>query len=251
MTQGHQSLSEKEKQTLRLLLAGHDAKSMARHLGLSVHTINERLRDSRRKLGASSSREAARLLREAEAHAPNFVGDTLFGEDQPGQHIENGGAPTIAALLRHRMAWLAGGFAMLLLAIAVFALSAPAPIAEAPPTPITASAALTEAPAVQAARLWLEMGDAGDWKGSWAATGASFRKVNTLALWTSVSEKVRVPLGTVVTRTLISADEVPTPPDGNTVVKFRTAFANRAEAVETIALKREEGRWKVVGIFIE
>lgn len=70
MPQGHRALTDKEKQTLRLLLSGHDAKSMARHLGLSVHTVNERLRDSRRKLSASSSREAARLLRDAEGPAP-------------------------------------------------------------------------------------------------------------------------------------------------------------------------------------
>ena len=56
------ALTEKEKQTLRLLLAGHDAKSMARALGLSVHTINDRLRMTRRKLSVTSSREAARLL---------------------------------------------------------------------------------------------------------------------------------------------------------------------------------------------
>ena len=43
-----ETLTEKEKQALRLLVSGHDAKSMARQLGLSVHTINERLRDARR-----------------------------------------------------------------------------------------------------------------------------------------------------------------------------------------------------------
>ncbi|MDQ2763305.1 MAG: LuxR C-terminal-related transcriptional regulator, partial [Pseudomonadota bacterium] len=43
------TLSDKEKQTLRLIVRGHDAKSIARSLGLSVHTINERLRDARRK----------------------------------------------------------------------------------------------------------------------------------------------------------------------------------------------------------
>ncbi len=251
MTQGHQSLSEKEKQTLRLLLAGHDAKSMARHLGLSVHTINERLRDSRRKLGASSSREAARLLHETEANTPESIGDRVFGDVRLSDADEKSAQSVASTQLPRRTIWFAGGFAMLILAFAVFALSVPAPIAEAPPAPVIASAAQAETPAVQAARQWLEMGDIGDWKGSWAATGASFRKVNTLALWTSVSEKVRVPLGNVVSRALIGADEVPTPPDGNTVVKFRTAFANRAEAVETIALRREEGRWKVVGIFIE
>ncbi|RZM06204.1 MAG: LuxR family transcriptional regulator, partial [Sphingomonas sp.] len=64
---GVPALTEREKQTLRLIVRGHDAKSVARSLGLSVHTINERLRDARRKLSVSSSREAARLLMDAEA----------------------------------------------------------------------------------------------------------------------------------------------------------------------------------------
>ena len=45
MTEGIKALTDKEKETLRLILRGHDAKSSARELGLSVHTINERLRD--------------------------------------------------------------------------------------------------------------------------------------------------------------------------------------------------------------
>ena len=69
MTAPIQTLTEKEKETLRLLVDGHDAKSMARQLGLSVHTINERLRDARRKMAVSSSREAARKLRAIE-HCP-------------------------------------------------------------------------------------------------------------------------------------------------------------------------------------
>src|SRR3954470_5611279 len=88
MTDGYQALTEKEKETLRLLLAGHDAKSMARHFGLSVHTINERLRDARRKLSASSSREAARLLREAEGADPESLVDDGIGDAAaapPGQ----------------------------------------------------------------------------------------------------------------------------------------------------------------------
>ena len=80
MTQGLHALTEKEKQTLRLLVSGYDAKSMARHLGLSVHTINERLRDARRKLAVSSSREAARQLREVEAQDPELFGDMTFGQ---------------------------------------------------------------------------------------------------------------------------------------------------------------------------
>ncbi len=51
---------------LRLLTRGHDVKSAAAELGLSVHTVNERLREARSKTGASSSRGAARLLAEQE-----------------------------------------------------------------------------------------------------------------------------------------------------------------------------------------
>ena len=43
-------LTDKEKEALRLLLAGHDAKSSARELGISVHTVNDRLRNARRKM---------------------------------------------------------------------------------------------------------------------------------------------------------------------------------------------------------
>lgn len=247
MTTSHHALTDKEKQTLRLLLAGHDAKSMARHLGLSVHTVNERLRDSRRKLSASSSREAARLLRDAEDSAPNSVADNELGDAVVQANAAQTDASTAGLPTRHRAVWIIGVIAMLSLALAMFVLSPTAPQADAPAT----LAAQAEAPPVQSARQWLEMGDASDWQGSWAATGASFRKVNTLALWTSVSEKVRVPLGTVLSRTLIGADEVPTPPNGNMVVKFKTRFANRADAVETIALTREDGGWKVVGCYIE
>lgn len=55
-------LTERERQLLRLFARGHDAKSCATQLGLSIHTVNAYLREARRKLGASSSREAARRL---------------------------------------------------------------------------------------------------------------------------------------------------------------------------------------------
>lgn len=56
------SLTDKELEVLRLLAAGHTVKSIAVHLGKSEASINERLRDARRKTGMGSSRELARLL---------------------------------------------------------------------------------------------------------------------------------------------------------------------------------------------
>lgn len=56
------SLSEREREVLRLLAAGHTAKTIAHRLGRSEASINERLRDARRKTGVGSSRELARML---------------------------------------------------------------------------------------------------------------------------------------------------------------------------------------------
>jgi DNA-binding CsgD family transcriptional regulator len=56
------SLSKRELEVLRLLASGHTVKTIAAQLGCSETAINERLRDARRKTGAASSRELARLL---------------------------------------------------------------------------------------------------------------------------------------------------------------------------------------------
>ena len=55
-------LTDRELEVLRLLAAGHTAKTIATRLGRSETSINERLRTARRKTGISSSRELARLL---------------------------------------------------------------------------------------------------------------------------------------------------------------------------------------------
>lgn len=76
-----ESLSDRERETLRLLGRGHDAKSIASSFGVSIHTVNERLRAARRKLGVSSSREAARLLvaREAASEGSDNLGYKKMG----------------------------------------------------------------------------------------------------------------------------------------------------------------------------
>ena len=86
MKEDLESLSDRERETLRLLGRGHDAKSIASALDLSVHTVNERLRDVRRKLGVSSSREAARLLlaHEAASEPPNNSGYKEIGVASAG-----------------------------------------------------------------------------------------------------------------------------------------------------------------------
>ena len=114
----------------------------------------------------------------------------------------------------------------------------------------TAAIPVAEAEVERAARDWLALEDGARWRESWNATGKSFRELNTLERWTEVAQKVRTPLGAVISRVTISQDRVPAPPAGVQVVKFRTSFANKADALETVSLAREGGSWRVVGIYI-
>lgn len=137
------SLSEREKEVLRLLLRGHDAKSIARSLNLSVHTVNEYLRQSRRKLEVSSSREAARLLGEAEQEPPKFFADKKLG-------VGGGLVPVAKNAMRNGVAaadrsavWFVGGMLTMFLLVAAAAVAAfhtgSEPTAGAPPTVVETS----------------------------------------------------------------------------------------------------------------
>lgn len=65
-------LTPGEREVLILLARGHTAKTIATSLGLSVAAVNERLRGARRRTGAGSSRELARLL--AQQNRDDFSG---------------------------------------------------------------------------------------------------------------------------------------------------------------------------------
>jgi DNA-binding CsgD family transcriptional regulator len=250
MSEGRQTLTEKEKQTLRLMGRGHDAKSMARLLGLSVYTIHERLRAARRKLSVSSSREAARLLLNSEPDTPDSFGDKLLGE--AGPHL----SPAQVATAIDRRGRTPGSRRVIagvvimsfIFGIAALMLQPQAAQTSAVP-PAQASAAQTDV--TRSARDWLALVDAGRWEESWRATGGSFRTLNTVAAWTSASEQARVPLGAMVSRADLSRESVPAPPHGYEMVKFRTSFANRTGVVETLTLVREGQAWRVVGYLID
>lgn len=252
MTQISQALTEKEKQTLRLLVNGHDAKSMARHLGLSVHTVNERLRDARRKMEVSSSRQAARKLRDIERQDPEFLGPKLLGDATSASDMNDSQTPAEAHSMLRRYGWIVGAILMSF-SLALLALSSLSGTTQAPATPqsATPTTPAAETAAVQSARQWLALVDAGDWAGSWKATSQSFRSLNTVEKWTQVSESDRVPLGAVVSRKLISEEDVPAPPSGYQVVKFKTSYANKPDAIETVSLTWEGGSWRVAGCYIE
>lgn len=78
-------LSGAQKECLRLVLQGYEAKEIARALGTSPGAVHERLRAARRILDVSSSREAARILarhEQGEAYTP-FVAEPIGIEARP------------------------------------------------------------------------------------------------------------------------------------------------------------------------
>lgn len=264
MSTGLDALTSKEKETLRLILRGHDAKSSARTLGLSVHTVNERLREARRKLGVTSSREAARRLLAEEGDTPEtppeFHADKALGDaaDAPV-------AADMTTPATRRSAWFGLGPRLaltsigvlvmsLILAALLFPASPVSVLAPAAPVVSAAAAAAAEPDAVAAARAaedFLALVDESRWAESYAATGAQFRQLNTLERWTAVSEQVRPPLGTMLTRDIVGNEFVPAPPRGYQLIKFRSTYANGTQQTESVSLAWEDGAWKVAGITFE
>ncbi|WP_076071132.1 helix-turn-helix domain-containing protein [Sphingomonas montana] len=252
------TLTEREKETLRLLIAGHDAKSIARHFGLSVHTINERLRDARRKLDVSSSREAARFLAESEQALPDSLVDRALGVAdgaRPMRPLPDAGHPQAGG---YRLVWFGGGMLIMSLLIAVVALSSAfygnfTSGREGSP-PVAAPANMSRSAGLGAARTWLSMLDRQDWNGSWRAAASLFKTQITAAQWGATIQSVRAPLGPVSSRTfqtVTKAGTLPGAPAGDyEVLQFRTDFASKPGAVETVTLARDRSAWKVVGYFI-
>jgi DNA-binding CsgD family transcriptional regulator len=268
MTHPTDTLSDKEKETLRLLVRGYDSKSIARHFDLSVHTVNERLRNARQKMAVSSSREAARLLHESEgaggSDTPENLGDTKIGDAPSAAAAITQATPPSGHGRRMSLPMLIGVIAVMSIFLSLIALAAASPDAGQAPEP-TISAPAQDTEVVQAARQWLALVDASDWAGSYAATGQSFKDLNSLEVWTKVAGETQPQFGQVQSRavaevqvksdgtgrTLMSEEYVPAPPMGYQMVKFQTNFAAKPDAVETLTLVEEGGTWKVVGYIIE
>lgn len=254
-----QTLTEREKETLRFLLAGHDAKSIARTQDLSVHTVNERLRDARRKLNVSSSREAARLLFEVERHLSNSLGDKELGVVEPLPFRPKDEQPQ-SQKKSHALAWFGGG--MLIMSIVVATLIASGALqggGEAQPQLVTrafnaATLSPEETAAADAANQWIPLVDKADWTGSWERAASIFKTQVTAEQWAAVVEPIRKPWGAVMSRELQRAtatNSLPGAPAGDYIVlEFKSRLVGREEVVETVALTREGDAWKVAGYFM-
>lgn len=250
------SLTDREREVLRLLLAGHTAKSAAAELDLSVHTVNDYLREARKKFGVASSREAARILGEQEEQTPQSAPQNAASEQigMAGQTVSHDTPmPSATRDRRNRVTWIIGGTLMFTAIIAAVLLATSSGSHDAGEGEMEASSQQgTQAEA--AARDWIQLVDAADYQESWAQAGAMFKSAVTADAWAKQVTPVRQPLGEVVSRNLKGIDapaSLPGAPKGEyRIVTFDTDYASAAGAVETVVLAKSGGNWGVVGYFI-
>ena len=116
-------------------------------------------------------------------------------------------------------------------------------------------AALSKDQAEPSARSWLALIDSEKYDQSWSEASAMFQNGVKQQDWAQMAKGVRVPLGAVVSRTLLKvtmANSLPGAPDGEyAVIQFNTAFKNKVKAVETITMAADGGKWKAAGYFIK
>jgi len=109
--------------------------------------------------------------------------------------------------------------------------------------------------AVAAAKEWLALVDAKEYKKSWEEAAPFFKERVTENDWVKMINLARSPFGDVKSRELKSAKyttSLPGAPDGEyVVIQFQTDFANKADSVETITPMKADGLWKVSGYFIK
>ena len=112
-----------------------------------------------------------------------------------------------------------------------------------------------EKAATEAALAWLALVDAGEYGPSWDQASALFRGAVAKQQWVAQIKGVRAPLGELKGRLFLSAEytkALPGAPDGEyVVIQYRAAFANKAEAVETVTpMLDKDGTWRVSGYYI-
>lgn len=259
-----ETLTEKEKETLRLLMSGHDAKSIARSLELSVYTVNDRLREARRKLGVSSSREAARLFAQSQETDPNNL-----GIKHNNFAAKNLGIVTTQDELQREtwqqwristrlVAILSGGFLMLslVLAVAIFSTNDDGAL----PTSLTSQTSAVTMPvssskpaSAQSAIAWLAFINDRNWAEGWRNASEMMRSQISQDLFTTSMTSAHSMLGKVVSRKFVRAratKSLPGAPDGDyELLEFKSEYEKKADAIDTVVVVKEGSGWKVAGFF--
>lgn len=139
------------------------------------------------------------------------------------------------------MKWLAFAFALLIVAPAWAQ------------TKTGASTSMTTTPDDRA-KQWLALIDDQNYADSYKQMGAIARGKISADAWSSKVSGVRAPLGAMTSRDLKDvklAKTLPAMRDGQyAIVRYDSAFAHKAAAVESVTLISENGAWSVIGYFI-
>ncbi|MBA4147515.1 MAG: DUF4019 domain-containing protein [Verrucomicrobia bacterium] len=118
-----------------------------------------------------------------------------------------------------------------------------------PPTP-------QEQAATDAALSWLALVDKGSYAESWEETATVFKKAVTRDQWVNTLKAGHNPAGQVESRTVLKREymtSLPNTPKGEyVVIQFKTHFANKKNAVETVTpMMDSDGRWRVSGYYVK
>lgn len=133
------------------------------------------------------------------------------------------------------------------LALTLFSLTAlPAPAADNPKT--TA--------AIKAAENFLLLLDTGQYAQSWDAAASLFRQQVPKEAWVQQVSGLLSSVGMVKNRAITGAEyltQLPGAPDGEyVVIQYRSSFANKEKATETITPMRDkDGQWRVSGYYLK
>ncbi len=109
--------------------------------------------------------------------------------------------------------------------------------------------------AVAAAKSWLALVDAKEYKKSWQEAAPFFKDKVKEEHWSEMVAAARKPLGVMKSRELSSAvfmASLPDAPEGEyVVIQFRTSFSDKRDSVETVTPMKSDGVWRVSGYFIK
>lgn len=221
-----EALTDKELEILRLLTAGHTVKSMAVRLGRSEASINERLRDARRKTGIGSSRALARHL------AAQKIWDKKIDLSAPGSTLDEAVQPSMLQRLTSK------GSIIMLIAIALAAAG----------IVVTAAGPTRQAAAVQAGQAVADrLPLAGKWSLDTSRLPAEERpssvtlefRVSDDRIWTGRSEIVAADGSRQHAQATGAADGDPVPVTGN--MTFADRVSMRQPAPNTLVLTFTKG----------
>jgi hypothetical protein len=117
-----------------------------------------------------------------------------------------------------------------------------------------ADAAMSGDAATESALAWLSVVDDGDYARSWDTASSFFQQGVSKERWITMVRSVRDQLGALKSRSESGVNltkSLPGVPDGDyAVVRFQSSFANKADAIESVTMILEQGRWMAAGYFI-